>query len=215
MLTIEEALKVIKDNLIDLDTSELTEWACDEYIFPYLKDMHCDFAAGATKFVFLFEDTDFVIKLPYRGTIYEDEFSEFCGGFCGSWDYCETEVNLYKAAKEAGLERCFAKTTEVGTLNGHPLYAQEKALIWGDIHDINDYSEQKKRSTRERCQSGDKYYYCFHPCWLSDFLDYYGEEMFDQFMDFIEEYVIEDLHSSNLGYINGRPVVVDYSSFHN
>jgi hypothetical protein len=33
-------------------------------------------------------------------------------------------------------------------------------------------------------------------------------------MNFIEDEEINDLHRGNLGYLNGRPVILDYSGFH-
>ena len=212
MLTPEQVYKIIKENC-SLKSVDLTESNVENIIIPQMKAVDYDWKSGMTKFVFIFPNTDFVIKLPFCGA-YDEEagFYEFCGGWDGSWDYCETEMELYKNAIKRGVEKCFAKTTSIGAIDNYPLYMQEKAIIWGDIHNRKDYEKEKTKLIREKC-SNHKYYCCFHDCWLSDFLDYYGNTMFEQFMDFIEDYRIEDLHSDNLGYIDGRPVVVDYASF--
>ena len=54
---------------------------------------------------------------------------------------------------------------------------------------------------------------CFCPDWLLDFYFTYGEDEYIRFMNFIGEMNIGDLYEQNLGYINNKPVLVDYSDF--
>lgn len=48
--------------------------------------------------------------------------------------------------------------------------------------------------------------------WLMEFINYYGLEKLDALYDFIEKYNIFDLHNSNLGYLNGKPIILDWLS---
>lgn len=212
MMTSEQAFEIIK-NKCSLKDVELTEEDSEYIILPQMDNVNFNYRTGVSKFVFLFPDTDFVIKLPFNGEHYGDEFCEFCNGWDCSWDYCKTEEELYKLAEAAGVEECFAKTVAIGEIDNFTIYSQERAVIWGDIHDDEDYDEEKIKSTKEKCYSHNRRYYCFHEYWLSDCLDYYGDVIFEKFMNFIEDNGIDDLHSNNLGYINGRPVVVDYAGF--
>lgn len=213
IMTPEQIFEIIK-NKWSTKYDLLTESTVEDIIKPEQNFSDYDYRYGATKFVLIAPKEDFVIKIPFCGEYYDEEFSEFCGGWDGNWDYCKTEEELYKIAAEKGIEQCFARTFSIGEVGGYTIYAQEKARIWSEVHSTNDYEKEKTESIKEKCNENHKYYYCFHACWLSDFLDYYGNTVFEKFMDFVEAYSIEDLHSSNLGYINGRPVVVDYSGFY-
>ena len=55
--------------------------------------------------------------------------------------------------------------------------------------------------------------YGFNICWLKDFLEFFGEEILKQLNKFIDAYGINDLHTSNVGYIGNRPVLIDYSGY--
>lgn len=179
-------------------------------------------ASGASKYVIIPNDGDEVIKIPFNGQMdesYNDEgkyedyifFPFECAGVENGWDYCQREVVIADAAEEEELEQCFAITRRIGLVNGYPIYAQEKAEVWSAAHDYDEYSEEKKSTTSEKCkQLGVG---CFNSCWLSDFLDYFGEDIFQKFMKFIDKQNIGDLHSDNIGYIGNRPVLIDYSGY--
>ena len=44
-------------------------------------------------------------------------------------------------------------------------------------------------------------------------LEFFGEEILKQLDRFIDTYGINDLHTSNVGYIGNRPVLIDYSGY--
>lgn len=46
--------------------------------------------------------------------------------------------------------------------------------------------------------------------WLQKIVQYYGEEFLILLKDFIDEKCIGDLHDGNIGYLNDRPVIIDY-----
>ena len=202
----------------------LTENDFEDKVLSNLPDdLKYHYEYGATKLVIMLPDCDFVIKIPFSGSYqefyqdktddYEEEYVEFENADFETceWDYCKTEVNRYNLAKNAGIEKYFAKTEYIGMVNNYPIYIQQKAEIFSEVKDLNSYSEEKKSSTREKCDKEDLW--CFNECWLSDLLDYCGDRIFSLFMSFLKDNEIDDLHSSNIGYIDENPVLVDYSGF--
>ena len=202
----------------------LTENDFEDKVLSNLPDdLKYHYEYGATKLVIILPDCDFVIKIPFSGSYqeiyqdrtddYEEEYVEFENADFETceWDYCKTEVNRYNLAKNVGIEKYFAKTECIGMVNHYPIYIQQKAEIFADVKDLNSYSEEKKSSTREKCDKEDLW--CFNECWLSDLLDYCGDRIFSLFMSFLKDNEFDDLHSSNIGYIDGVPVLVDYSGF--
>lgn len=202
----------------------LTENDFEDKVLSNLPDdLKYHYEYGATKLVIILPDCNFVIKIPFSGSYqefyqddtdgYEEEYVEFENADFETceWDYCKTEVNRYNLAKNIGIEKYFAKTECIGMINNYPIYIQQKAEIFAEVKDLNSYSEEKKSSTREKCDKEDLW--CFNECWLSDLLDYCGDKVFSFFMSFIKDNDFDDLHSSNIGYINGVPVLVDYSGF--
>ena len=192
------------------------------------------FANGASKGVIWDKRSDYVVKIPINGSYGDYSYSEsgsylgydddmenwYDGGFDNSWDYCLTEAYLYEDACEWGLEAAFAGTIKIND----NIYVQEKATIFGEI------SEKRRIESKLDFSSNgytDYIYSLIRQCrtyvstdrlaesWMIDFINYHGEEKFLDFLEFINENCINDLHWSNIGYIGDRPVLVDYSGFNN
>ena len=192
---------------------------------------------GATKIVFVSKNENYVIKIPFCGQEPDDWGSYSCSDSrydnsffdCGcpscyspfefagepnGWDYCKAEVLLYEKAKEAHLEKHFVKTTLIGYVNNHPIYLQQKATIFNDLEMSENYhykSEEQLNRSKTLCSTNDVR--CFNATWIADFIEYYDEETFLTLAYHLENNYIDDLHRSNLGYINGRPVIVDYAGY--
>lgn len=207
---------------------------------------------GASKLVLIFKNLNFVIKIPFTGSIdpcgdcydhcedceekstsrcdccpyhyncygdADNNYYDFQGADWGgkqlarNWDYCEAEAYLYETAKEEGVDVCFAGTELLGFVDGHPIYWQAKAQIYNDYYTSTnkDHTREEKVNTEEACRRINGW--CFNVDWLCDFLTAYGDDMFQQFMAFIKKYEIRDLHTGNVGYIDGAPVLVDYSGY--
>ena len=169
---------------------------------------------GATKLVLTPPGEDFVIKIPFEGETWEKEdFSPFENAQePNGWDYCRVEVLQYQKAVEAGLEEFFAETEYIGHINGHPIYIQTKVDIFEDIRDpYYDYEEETISSTKDTCKKLEVG--CFHKYWLTDFLDYFNERDLLKLSQHLSNNDIGDLHGGNLGYIEGQPIIVDYSGY--
>lgn len=229
MLTTDDILKVFQELNLYLD--ELTEENYEyKLINPLMdavdKELLPDFECftGASKVVLHFEGTDFVIKIPFNGTeelCYEDDDEYMFVPFDGAgeyyedncWDYCNLEVERFQAALDEEVDKCFVETIYIGSVNNYPIYAQE-------LVEMYDYSEHNFKNsnkadelekTSSLCKSNKVQ--CFHTNWLTDARKYYGEDFLIKLLKFIDNYYISDLHSGNLGYICGRPIIVDYASF--
>lgn len=180
-------------------------------IASVISDKTLDFQSGVSKFVIIPDDKDFVIKIPFTGIEEEGYYEEFQCGECEArpWDYCMTEVLRYEEAAKTVFKRCFAECQFLGYFNGFPIYIQEKCITYEDKN-WGKNTDQEKLKTSKACN----YQYCANLDWLTDFRLYYGEEMLRNFLIFLEKrYWNDDLRNSNIGYINNRPVLIDYSGF--
>lgn len=192
--------------------------------------------SGASKFVILIEDFDLVVKIPFAGRDQEiwnyekecyecEEFSYFEGAKDekDGWDYCAVEYNIYKAAEAEGLNACFAAVDVLETNLKYPVYMQEKAVSFSDYYydeesdhyseDESKYTDEQLKATCEKCKENK--INNFNNLWLTDFIQYYGVDIFIKFSQFIRAKNINDLHDGNIGYIGNRPVLIDYSGWNN
>lgn len=130
------------------------------------------------------------------------------------WDYCNTECAIYKKAVERGLGAYFAEEGLLGALKcGHPVYYQQRCISLSSLevdYDSYDY-QQKSEKIRKTCAENE--IFCFNPLWISDFLEHYGFNEFKRLNDFLEEMNIQDLRDCNIGYLDGAPILFDYSGF--
>lgn len=194
-----------------------------------------DFEYGASKIVLWGRDWDYVIKIPFTGGVdeddnYGDSYEDFnnAPNFAAArlavkygynpdnlscWDYCETEVKVYQAAKRIGVEKYFAETRYIGEVYDHPIYVQERCKM--GPQSFRSYEEEKtfERDSREKDMC-----FCGNTDWAMDLYDYIAnEELYKIIIKLIDNvFEITDIHSGNVGYrLNGCPVLVDYAGFHN
>ena len=120
--TVEDLLEYLRKNSYLAKDSNFTGDDVDSLLDGTPEDVN--YAYGASKMVLIpDEDVGVVLKIPFNGqyeTSYDEddepidnyEFYGFEGARFTSdgWNYCETEATVYKMAKEAGIETCFAKT---------------------------------------------------------------------------------------------------------
>ena len=188
---------------------------------------------GASKLVILPFGEDFVIKIPFNGTYCDDEIDYETGEVLskGGWEcftsyeyysenmdfdgnYCGREADISDIAAAEDLEECFAITECVGRCGDYLIYKQARATtILADVLDekSDSLSIEERKSIRDKCDNMGVY--GFNIYWLKDFLEFFGEEILKQLDRFINTYGINDLHTSNVGYIGNRPVLIDYSGY--
>lgn len=182
--------------------------------------------SGATKCVLYNNKWDFVIKVPLTGQFYCDDYEddngclhcdEYYEEFCGAndlpmmssenscWDYCNAEAVVYNFAEEEGFAEFFAKTEFVGFLYGHPIYVQEKVKVF----ECDKVNPKYKDMTKDVSDSLNCHF--LNSYWLIDALNYYGYEKTIKLIEFLNKnHLSHDLHTDNIGYIGGRPVLLDY-----
>ena len=177
------------------------------YIFPEYQV--CD---GASKMCIVPKNADFVVKWS---TAY----------FANEKDYDEAyeEVLIYQKATKAGLEMFFPKTEVLCTVNGVVFVVQEKI----DFSALNTpRNKESKYIYKTKTVSPaiiDKIDTCFQSIhrgrsidttWASMAIIIYGKRKCKTLCKFVIENGINDLHSSNIGYLRDRPVILDFSGYH-
>jgi hypothetical protein len=231
---------------------QLSEETFEQDVIVPLKAENCfenwTWDNGVTKGVIIFKDFDFVVKIPFEGSVgyieshYEtpngrwiwsadsrfnsqvvrlegqDEFTPFDGAdTLDNWNYCAVESYLTEMAVEKGLIQCFAATEYFGEAKGHPIYFQEKCCMFSDASTSENKDKYKNRTKadydsltkiREKIS-----FWEINNDWVLDFLIYWGEETLHKLAQFLFDYDIGDLHNGNIGYHNGVPCLVDYSSY--
>jgi len=206
---------------------ELSDNNFEDAILNYLpENFKYDYHYGVSKLVLLPKDANFVIKVPFNGEMtcdeteegYEDYFFDENENACDDktyyWDYCAAEVLAYRQAKSNHVERAFCKTAYVGSVNGHPIYIQQKATMYYAVHDEDfRYPQERSSKAKKSSEDIDGWGTWWQPVWQTDAFEYYGEKQYKKLMQFIYDYGIDDLHRENIGYIGRKPVLFDYSSW--
>lgn len=210
-----EMVRIIEDEVIMyhgfcLDYDDVEAFADD------LAEKYGDEVAvcyGATKLVLVDKYTDFVVKVPIKSvggcqfTNAPTDDEDYVD------DYCHTEAELYKRAKERGLSKYFAKTEYLTEYKGYPIYASDKVYPLDENYDICS------DTVRNASEASNKSYSMFNNGnfryeWAITFIEKFGTVEFTKLIDFVEEEGIGDLHAGNVGFTdNGDPVILDYSSY--
>lgn len=199
----------------------------------YQSGMGYDTAHGVSRFVIIPDKTDYVIKLPITG-IYErlwdeetDSYKEptlvaYANEECD--DPTRNEIDIYENASKIG-KQILLKNIYVGDYNGIPVYIQKKIdeTFNNSSSSCRDLSFEERTLIRNTLKNSylnskdfdgnDECTYC-PPChseFLFDVIKFYGQKKAEEMIRLMRE--IDDLHGGNIGYVNGRPVVIDYGDF--
>lgn len=208
------------------DEGYFTEEDVDYLIEDILTD-EFNYETGATKCVIIPDNTDFVIKIPFNGSIVScsdcDEYASHCfrgccpkygfkcGGGLNHDNYCALEEELYNKVKTEYSQFIdfFLPTIKICEVNDYPIYIQKKAEVFENkIYSTSENSKKKVES-------------CNFPVsapieWLAKCLEDMNNdlEMYYDFLFMLSELEINgDLHRGNVGYYNGHAVLIDYAGF--
>lgn len=159
------------------------------------------------------EDCDYVLKFTYKKEIRKvRDIRKMC-------DDCETEVEIYKLAKERGLDDFFAEVYPID---------RKDFMIEGI-----DFEMPQFYLAEAACPDEDRFYEYVEvdnvadvesynlendfDCGLDTFIDYYYHrpEVLNKFISFCNEIQLQDIHDKNIGFKyeedkRGIPVVIDY-----
>ena len=226
--TTDEILAAI-DKILPLEKSmRLTEDTFENFMNDDAGLLE-DYAHGASKLAIFLKDANFVVKIPFTGYMIDCEYSDCCDNyydFEGAeeddsgeyWDYCRTEEVMYQRAVAAGVEKYLLETKKIGEINGYPVYIQEKCVSFFGSS-VNVPTNKEKIASRNNLEDNNIYaevlssVFCFY-CYLDIINGEDTYESFGRFNNFAEEY-LSDIHNGNIGFnICGKPVILDYSGFH-
>lgn len=174
--------------------------------------------SGISKAVIVIENLPFVIKTPfsgYWGDFEEDgcdvpfyHFSEANEIFPD--DYCFDELQKTQRVEEEGFGMFVPHMEFLCESNGRPFYIQGKARQAIDFRN-------KMNPSGDSMQKAKNYSLAFIKEWVALAIDFYGEEIWNSFIQWATENepsVLSDMHGANYGLdMEGRPVMFDISGF--
>lgn len=166
------------------------------------------YADGASKNCLIFRQENFVLKWV-----------------CGSrYNEAMEEVTMYQKAVSANLAQFFPRTEFLIKLNGIDFVMQEKidCSVYNLPMDMRQkYERISRTASRRKCGKMEKefqrvqgYKRDLDYLWASMALVLYGKKACKALSKFIHENNINDLHDSNVGYKNNRPIILDFSGYH-
>lgn len=173
---------------------------------PIAKKLGAKLAWGATRWAFVFERQGIVVKFPR----YEETET----------DYCEIEYDHYLAAKNYGVERCLLPIQPAGTTeSGIPVYVQPMySFAQSAIPPViarqweSKMKNLRKAPVMQKIERG-----CYEAptgFWLKRATQIYGKAFMRSFEKWTHECAINDLHSSNVGYLGKQPIIIDYAGYY-
>lgn len=169
------------------------------------EDVKFDFDEGASKKVIIFHSLGFVLKFDN----------------CGD---SEREVDLYNAAVDLGLKDCFPETKFVCYHNDCEWTYQEIARCLFEYDRKTIAQKTQSLAVNEECLEiianiiSDIPHCSRTDCmdyrWLKFATHYFGYTFMGKLARFIQINRINDLHRGNIGFINDRPVLIDFCGYH-
>ena len=156
---------------------------------------------GATKLVIISSEADnWVFKIPFND--YKS-------------NYCQLEADIYEMAVKENIGEFFAPCYFLENYDDVRIYVMERAeMAYGRLYsDLYERLSSEGRSDEEAEEILEEVEDCNEYVeWLFPY--YTNYEKFDALINFLESAHVNDLHSGNIGYINDRVVLIDYSGFH-
>ena len=165
---------------------------------------------GATKICLIFKDWPFVIK--WSAADNDDAF---------------IEAQIYADAVKNNIQQFFPATKLLFEHNGVKFVIQEK--VDASVYDGFSGKERDRVNTIVKTVSGRIVRKVQHTClkaspknkrtldhtWVAMAISLYGKKTCKSLCEFIIKHKINDLHDANVGYKNGRPVILDFSGYAN
>ena len=193
-----------------------TCWYDEDSFDDELNDWHHQIEELST----IQEKEAFFLNNPEPCCADERWFYEFSGAYCDNLneefsgsDYCHLETAIYRQAVEEGLGAYFAEEGTLGDINNTTIYYQTRCTPVSSLNiDYNSQEyEKKNKLSKELCRKLE--IDCFHPVWIADFVEHYGAAELKRLHSFLMFYEIGDLRPCNIGYLDGAPILFDYSGY--
>lgn len=180
------------------DLDELCDNFCHEIFYRY----------GASRWCITSNDWDFVLKFPR----YDDTH----------YNYCAKELENYKSAQAYGISDILLPLEHIYTTStGMEIYKQAK---YSTTMTELTYEQERKLVKRvgalpscpilDKCLAG-----CFDQrrisrLWLARVIQLYGKRFVSAFEAWTRECKVNDLHNSNIGFKDGKPIILDYAGYY-
>lgn len=168
--------------------------------------------SGCTRFGFVFAEEGVCLKIPrYEKTDH---------------NYCENELLNYQASLKSGVDKILLPIEKViVTSSGLSVYLQPKydfetADMYYGADDEYDglkaelkevYRKHEKLIDRIAGQCYDNW--SINSLWLSAVYKEYGVRFLRKFVKWTNENKVNDLHNGNTGFLNGKPIILDYAGY--
>ena len=150
---------------------------------------HVYMVSGVTRAAIVDENYDWIVK-------YDIDCHE----------YCEREIDLYQKAICNRLEMCFPECAYIGTFQDIPLYAFRKAKC--NYHSRNLFNEELEYIKTHKSPLSER-----NKSVAADLLKSWNEDIFEALSEFCYENEINDLHGNNVGWIDGKLVLIDFAGY--
>lgn len=192
-------------NSVEPDDNEISN-AIDEM------PEYFQWACGETRYAIWHSSWDFVIKIPRYGYASED--------------YCQIEVDNYECAKKWRVEKiCLPIEVYKSNIFGLTLYKQARYTNstgesyqrrigykkYLEKRNINKIVDTGLPSRISDCCYGHR---GIDSYWTARVLQLYGKKFCRSFEAWTMECRINDLHNQNTGWLNNKPILLDYAGYH-
>lgn len=173
---------------------------------------------GASKIVFIFEDFNEVIKIPFNGEYYHSyRKGNVTGTYYDGFDnYIEIENEIYQRS-DRYLKEILLNNKFIFYFGNVPVYVQTKIFqtfserLHNENFKLKDYKDALKQVDKLILKNDNSLTVASLPDkrFLADILNYYEDAKF-----IIPEIDFDDMHNDNYGYLkDGKPVIFDFSEF--
>ena len=164
-------------------------------------DLNLEIQYGATKIVFIDLSDDYVLKVPM-----------------GKVDFCAIEVENYTkiSTKYPEYAKYLAECWYAGNFSTNdgeiPMYIMQRADI--DPDRVSDISYKSYISNNPDDPDGYEYYWDESDIAYDCLYTIYGD-VISVLYEIFNEFDINDIHTSNIGFIaEDEPIIIDYSGFY-
>ena len=200
---IDELISVLENcDALDEEINDCLE----EFVNNHSRDVF--FSSGETRYAVVFKRDDFVLKIPRY---------EYC-----KEDYCQAEIRAYESAKAYRVERILLPIELYHTTStGIAIYKQPKysfSTSEGEYRlEYNKYLHRRNTPIRcsvltkitNECRDGGR----ISHHWMARVLQLYGKKFCRSFEEWTMENNVNDLHNSNTGWLDNKPIILDYAGY--
>ena len=202
---VDELISVLED--CEADDDEIGN-RLYEFADNHRRDIIISF--GETRYAVVFKRDNFVLKMPRYG--YEN---------CKE-DYCQAEIRAYESAKKFRVERILLPIELYHTTTtGIAIYKQPKYSFStgdGEYNRCYDSYLNRRNTPYHKPIIRKVTNECYDGCrisrqWMARVLQLYGKKFCRSFEAWTMENNVNDLHNSNTGWLDNKPIILDYAGY--